>query len=327
MTSKCIPQEVKHCLALSDWIYYFQPKHGNVGALNEHAVLDTPDVDIVKYAIDTFGKTTLARYFTYPNGLQAAVFPHGSRIYVVFRGTEPGRSDDFNTNTTWGASDTNLAGQPTPNDANFFGFPLNSVVELFDDDQGSVHSGYWRVLKDAYAFNDGARATGPLFGEPREEIHRHVEKLVKKFTSKPTICVCGHSMGGALANIYAHQLASRPSELKVEVFTFGAPAFGDHQFRVECDALGDKLHITRVANRGDLVTALWLRYLHVANVTYHLRPSANVPFKRYDGYTYNPTTFSAIWCTSKDDHRCCNYWTNLVANVCLPPVRRLISRL
>lgn len=50
--------------------------------------------------------------------------------------------------------------------------------------------------------------------------------------SEPTeVCVCGHSLGGALAALCALRLASTqdfaPSKLRVRCYTFGQPRFGD----------------------------------------------------------------------------------------------------
>jgi hypothetical protein len=311
MAMECIPQEVLGCLALSDWIYYFNPKLSDIGALTEHDTVDKTNSIIVNHATKTFGSSTTAKYFTFPSGLQVAVFFRGTRIYVVFRGTEQGRTDDMKANwglTEWMADP--FAARPRLYD------PLTSTAEFFDDDKGYVHSGYWWVLKDAYAFNN---KKGPDIIEPKVQIHEYVKKLVAEFLPEnPTICVCGHSMGGALATIYGRHLAARQSKLKVEVFTFGAPAFGDRRFRDKCERLRKRLHITRVANRGDLVMALFPGYEHVANVTYHLLGKKQV--MRYDGYTYNPLLFSVIWCRNKGDHNCSSYWENLQeAEVSVPP--------
>jgi hypothetical protein len=321
----CIPREIKGCLALSDWIYYFNPTQADGtpaanGILSDCAGVIVEDADMVNYVMDTFGAGTKARFFTYTNGLQAAVFHRtvGGHIdiYVVFRGTEPNVTDRI-VNATLGYTSlpSNPSTVPTPSTggiAGFFRSSLDSIVELLDDHETSFHSGYNGVLHDA-----------SLASPPIVDLHTYVLELAGELEA--TVWACGHSMGGALASIYGYELAVNSSELGnplgVKVFTFGAPAFADHDFRVKCNvpAVADKLHITRVANRGDLVLALWPGYIHTANITYHLLPSPTVPFIRYEGYTYNPTTFSAIWCTSIDDHHCYSYWRHMVHYVCPPP--------
>lgn len=68
------------------------------------------------------------------------------------------------------------------------------------------------------------------------------------------LLLTGHSLGGAVATLYAAKLISlgvRPEQVKV--ITFGAPAVGNAAF---ADLVKDRLNLTRVTVSGDQVTSV-----------------------------------------------------------------------
>lgn len=89
---------------------------------------------------------------------------------------------------------------------------------------GQVHTGF----RDAY------RSIAP-------EIKRAVEAVRRKPDGTPrTVCLIGHSMGGALAQLAALDLrledARRGTAGRVQVYAFGSPKVGDRRFCAEFDA-------------------------------------------------------------------------------------------
>lgn len=89
----------------------------------------------------------------------------------------------------------------------------NLTARLDDHAAGRVHSGCHRQVQFYL----------------KEDMLRGLEKL---YTGQ-TILVTGHSRGGALAMLAAHEL-QQAGFLKVAVFTFGAPKVGDKEFAESC---------------------------------------------------------------------------------------------
>ena len=56
----------------------------------------------------------------------------------------------------------------------------------------------------------------------KEAIFNHVARMIKDYPATE-IYVSGHSLGGAMANIGAVDLAAKYPDLKVALWTFGAP--------------------------------------------------------------------------------------------------------
>lgn len=77
----------------------------------------------------------------------------------------------------------------------------------FAEGAGKVHSGFYRAFKSAQSF---------------------IDKVVPSDLGKPII-VCGHSLGGALANLAAAYLRKK-NYTKVMLYTYGSPIVGDAEF-------------------------------------------------------------------------------------------------
>eukprot|EP00656_Telonema_subtile_P047410 TRINITY_DN5442_c0_g1_i1.p1 TRINITY_DN5442_c0_g1~~TRINITY_DN5442_c0_g1_i1.p1 ORF type:complete len:485 (-),score=85.84 TRINITY_DN5442_c0_g1_i1:91-1545(-) len=94
------------------------------------------------------------------------------------------------------------------------------------------------------------------FSEALESISEQLLSRLREVTAvlpKPVeLCVCGHSLGGALAALFALTAARDPSlQLRVRCYTFGQPRFGDASLaQMVDDAVPD---YWRVAHRGDPV--------------------------------------------------------------------------
>ncbi|KAG8078775.1 hypothetical protein GUJ93_ZPchr0007g3541 [Zizania palustris] len=118
-------------------------------------------------------------------------------------------------------------------------------------------------------------------GSCREQLLREVSRLIESCSkSKPdqdiSVTLAGHSMGSALALLFAYDLAelglnrdSTGRVAPVTVFSFGGPRVGNAAFKARCDELGVKA--LRVANVHDPITKLPGIFLNEAT-TGLLRP-------------------------------------------------------
>ncbi|KAK3166240.1 hypothetical protein QOZ80_1AG0043240 [Eleusine coracana subsp. coracana] len=108
-------------------------------------------------------------------------------------------------------------------------------------------------------------------GSCREQLLREVSRLVTSFYSSSekgkekekekekeevSVTLAGHSMGSALALLFAYDLAELGLNrgAPVTVFSFGGPRVGNAAFKARCDELGVKA--LRVANVHDPITKL-----------------------------------------------------------------------
>ncbi|XP_062206266.1 phospholipase A1 EG1, chloroplastic/mitochondrial-like [Phragmites australis] len=113
-------------------------------------------------------------------------------------------------------------------------------------------------------------------GSCREQLLREVSRLLESCSKDHpgedvSVTLAGHSMGSALALLFAYDLAelglNRGS--LVTVFSFGGPRVGNAAFKARCDELGVKA--LRVANVHDPITKLPGIFLNEAT-TGVLRP-------------------------------------------------------
>ncbi len=165
--------------------------------------------------------------------------------YVVFRGTE------FLTLADWVTDfDTALT---TELDAKRYG----ELEDRVGARQPGRHTGFARA-----------------YGSVRAEIETWATKLLDGGMAR-RIVFAGHSLGGALAILAAHDFADRLGRVHEigAVITFGAPMVGGEEFqRAYDDTLGLKNRTVRIAASLDLVTLLTLApesYRHVGRL-WHL---------------------------------------------------------
>ena len=89
----------------------------------------------------------------------------------------------------------------------------------------------------------------------RKELRNYIKKLVAN-NSIDSVCICGHSLGGAMATLCALDLKNNPiPKLKKEfkLVTFGQPAVGGQGVANEFDRIVPKSHYYRYHNIGDIV--------------------------------------------------------------------------
>lgn len=170
-----------------------------------------------------------------------AINPSRKRITVVFRGSV--------TKTDW-ATNVETYMKEVPNPMAFHPSQEPTV---------HVHNGFYD-----YMFSPTERgATGPD-GEPLSEyqeiLQHHVLPVIEEYPGYK-LYITGHSLGGALATLFAFEVASMPDTVipkPVSIFTYGAPYVGDESFRQAnrlLQALGKLRHL-RVCNHKDLVTTI-----------------------------------------------------------------------
>ncbi|XP_062187187.1 phospholipase A1 EG1, chloroplastic/mitochondrial-like [Phragmites australis] len=113
-------------------------------------------------------------------------------------------------------------------------------------------------------------------GSCREQLLREVSRLIDSCSKDHpgedvSVTLAGHSMGSALALLFAYDLAELGLNrgAPVTVFSFGGPRVGNAAFKARCDELGVKA--LRVANVHDPITKLPGIFLNEAT-TGVLRP-------------------------------------------------------
>ncbi|MQM15612.1 hypothetical protein Taro_048561 [Colocasia esculenta] len=92
-----------------------------------------------------------------------------------------------------------------------------------------------------------------------EQVMEEIRRLVKFYSDRGeevSLTITGHSLGGALALLNAHDAAAAaiPGLSHVSVVSFGAPRVGNAAFGRELDELGVK--VLRVVNKQDMVPHL-----------------------------------------------------------------------
>lgn len=119
-----------------------------------------------------------------------------------------------------------------------------------------VHSGYYN-----YLFTPSLRGTK---GENDEDLSEYEEimtvvlPIVKKYPNYK-VYVTGHSLGGALATLFAFELAALPDDTvpkPVSLFSIASPYVGDSSFRSAHQLLESrgKLRHLRLTNHKDIAT-------------------------------------------------------------------------
>jgi hypothetical protein len=117
------------------------------------------------------------------------------------------------------------------------------------DFEGKIHDGFYDAMMDIQK-DVGVLVTGAMMTQP-----------------KP-LFITGHSLGGALANLFANFLAGHNVNVQA-VYTFGQPRVGDRKYAASYNSkLGSRTY--RLAYENDLVPhvplpGLLLRYLQNKN--------------------------------------------------------------
>ena len=182
---------------------------------------------------------------------QAFIADGGSYVLVSFRGTESSHLQDI-------LADPRFALEPP-----VLKFPANGATRSLTFAAGKAHGGFLAALACAVAEIDDVVRTFMTTAGPNGNPN--------------TLWITGHSLGAALATLYAARLLYATSNGKLPgvggvqgLYTFGSPRVGDPQFVA---ALATPLApvTNRFVNHEDIVTRVAPRamgYDHVGSVMY-----------------------------------------------------------
>ncbi|XP_039138640.1 phospholipase A1-Igamma1, chloroplastic-like [Dioscorea cayenensis subsp. rotundata] len=130
---------------------------------------------------------------------------------------------------------------------------LESIKDVDEEDQGDakVEHGFLSIYKSKSVTTRYNKSSAS------EQVITEIQRLVAHYRSKGEqvrLTVTGHSLGGALALLNAHEAASTIADLPVSVITFAGPRVGN-------DAFGDQLRnlnvkVLRVVVKQDVVPKL-----------------------------------------------------------------------
>jgi predicted lipase len=107
-----------------------------------------------------------------------------------------------------------------------------------------------------------------VVGDTYDAIDTAIENLQGKTKD---IVVCGHSLGGAVATLYAHSIKKHYPDYNIKSVTIGSPRVGNKTFKDNYD-LSD-IDTLRIVHNNDLVTHT--PYIKFYHVNYQLRLDNN----------------------------------------------------
>jgi hypothetical protein len=141
-----------------------------------------------------------------------------------------------------------------------------------------------------------------VLGDTYEAIDTALENLQGETKD---IVVCGHSLGGAVATLYAHSIKTHYADYNIKSVTIGSPRVGNKTFKENYDSYD--IDTFRVVHNNDLVTHT--PYIKFYHVNYQLRLDNNGNVLKRD------KSLDALWLYLKalfsgkniKDHMCDGY--------------------
>jgi hypothetical protein len=121
-----------------------------------------------------------------------------------------------------------------------------------------------------------------VVGDTNEAIDTALENLQGETTD---IVVCGHSLGGAVATLYAHSIKKHYPHYNIKCVTIGSPRVGNKVFKQNYDSY--EIDTLRVVHNNDLVTHT--PYIGFQHVNYQLRLDTDGNVLKRD------TSLNAFW--------------------------------
>lgn len=95
------------------------------------------------------------------------------------------------------------------------------------------------IASDLSFFRQGSDVTGVPgqvhggFFSAEQEVEARLMARVALLPANTTIYITGHSLGAALATVFAARLVAAKTPHRLALYTFGSPRVGDHQFATE----------------------------------------------------------------------------------------------
>lgn len=121
-----------------------------------------------------------------------------------------------------------------------------------------------------------------VVGDTYDAIDTALENLQGETTD---IVVCGHSLGGAVATLYAHSIKKHYPHYNIKCVTIGSPRVGNKVFKDNYDSY--EIDTLRVVHNNDLVTHT--PYIGFQHVNYQLRLDSDGNVLKRD------TSLNAFW--------------------------------
>lgn len=159
----------------------------------------------------------------------------------------------------------------------------------------------WRGSESKKDFQNDASIDKVPFIEDREKVHigfkycwesvlgdtyDAIDTALEDLQGEATdIIVCGHSLGGAIATLYAHSIKKHYPEYNIKSVTIGSPRVGNKVFKENYDNSG--IDTLRIVHNNDLVTHT--PYIGFYHVNYQVRLDNNGNKLKRD------TSLSALW--------------------------------
>ncbi len=191
-------------------------------------------------------------YFAFSDvrGTQSFTAADDKKIIVAFRGTEIGEFADIKADL-----DTSLEPYFYPNRNKYYGLLDDYEVKKTEGQHGLVHQGFKEALDLIWAV---------VYKQVRECIAEDV----KKQRYRP-IWICGHSLGGALANLATARFYEHDIDEVGGTYTFGQPRVGNKEFAQWFNFISATRYF-RVVNNNDVVARVpfYKGYEHVGKFCY-----------------------------------------------------------
>lgn len=138
------------------------------------------------------------------------------------------------------------------------------------------------------------------------DLLKNVNNLSLKYSAN-NIIIAGHSLGGALATLFAYSIVSNYNKYNIlNLFTYGSPRVGNNNFVKSF--IGYNIPSYRITHHYDMVPHVpeeLLGYLHIPNEIWYNEDNSH--YKLCNDYNIQEDTTcsdscSPIHCTSTSDH-------------------------
>lgn len=110
----------------------------------------------------------------------------------------------------------------------------------------------------------------------REMVYAGIDVANLVLPTVDCLVVCGHSLGGAVATLFAHSIKQKYKQFYIECCTIGSPRVGNGTFKQNFDKSG--IDSIRVVHNNDLVTHT--PYIGFQHVNFQLRIDSDGKIKR-----------------------------------------------
>jgi len=272
------PQDAKHAIDSNEWDAWKKLSGAELEARVKEVVLpcktaakntswygicsmsrDFPDISLVEHLDTDHCNTIKGMFFNYNIDGCCSVWREGNIVLVAWRGTDT-FSDAIVDMTIWKTKFTTNRNEMKKAWCTFFGRFTKSCL---------VHKGFL----EQYLCSDISARVNAL-----------VAKLLEEIGPEAQLHVTGHSLGGALANLSAFELADVHPTTPILLLTMGAPRVGNPNFAKSLEAKPN-VRAYRLQNGMDVVSRIpMMCYQHAGTHIWIRMNSVRVPENR-PGYT------------------------------------------